>query len=98
MFEIAVLVSIFTVFAICAFFPLLRSMPSLNNIKGIAPMAANKSNLPERSSFSHQVLGQVRNEIESTLFPRPTDSILQRHYDTLVAVKLENRLTNIING
>jgi hypothetical protein len=35
---------------------------------------------------------KLQREIESALFPRPTDSILRRHYDALVAAELENRL------
>ncbi len=37
-------------------------------------------------------LNYLQNEIESALFPRPTDSVLQRHYDSLVNAELENRL------
>lgn len=34
----------------------------------------------------------LKNEIEAELFPRPTDSILRRHYETLVERKVEARL------
>jgi len=37
-------------------------------------------------------LTHLQSEIEATLHPRPTDSILQRHYDALVSAELENRL------
>jgi hypothetical protein len=39
-------------------------------------------------------LAHLQSEVESALFPRPTDSVLRRHYDSLVAVELENRLAN----
>ena len=35
---------------------------------------------------------KIKAEIESNLFPRPTDAVLRRHYDSLVAAELENRL------
>ena len=35
---------------------------------------------------------RIQREIESALFPRPTDSVLRRHYDALVAAELESRL------
>ncbi|MBD9358441.1 hypothetical protein [Methylomonas albis] len=38
-------------------------------------------------------LEQLQSEIEATLFPRPTDSVLRRHYDALVAVEVKNRLS-----
>jgi len=37
-------------------------------------------------------LSHLQSEIESALFPRPTDSVLQRHYDALIRAELENRL------
>jgi hypothetical protein len=44
------------------------------------------------STIKHNFLAYLQSEIESALFPRPTDSVLQRHYDTLVSAELENRL------
>jgi hypothetical protein len=44
------------------------------------------------SATHRSFLMYLQNEIESALWPRPTDSVLQRHYDTLVSVEVENRL------
>jgi hypothetical protein len=38
---------------------------------------------------------KIQREIEATLFPRPTDSVLRRHYDALVAAEVENRLASV---
>lgn len=35
---------------------------------------------------------KIQREIEGSLFPRPSDSVLRRHYDALVAAEVENRL------
>ena len=37
-------------------------------------------------------INKLRAEIEAGLFPRPTDSVLQRHYDALVENEMENAL------
>lgn len=48
--------------------------------------------VPEDSTPKQHFLTHLQSEIESALWPRPTDSILQRHYDALVSAELENRL------
>lgn len=58
-----------------------------SSFKGI-----NKATVPEDSMLRRHFLTQLESEIEAALFPRPTDSVLQRHYDSLVAVELKNRL------
>ena len=40
---------------------------------------------------------QLRAEIESKLYPRPTDSTLKRHYDTLVHATVAERLAEIVS-
>lgn len=53
---------------------------------------------PKEDGFSgNQFLLQLQKEIEDNLYPRPTDSVLVRHYDALVAVHLEQRLANMPN-
>ena len=52
--------------------------------------------LPEDSVLRRHFITQLRSEIELELFPRPTDATLQRHYDALVAAKLENRITSLL--
>lgn len=46
----------------------------------------------EDAAAKQTFLAHLQSEIEAALFPRPTDSILQRHYDALVNAELENRL------
>ncbi len=47
----------------------------------------------ERVEPTSSFLEQLQSEIEASLFPRPTDSVLRRHYDALVAVEVKNRLS-----
>jgi len=51
--------------------------------------------IPEDSVLRRHYITQLRSEIELELCPRPTDFNLQRHYDTLVAEKLECRLAKL---
>ncbi|MGZ5051841.1 MAG: hypothetical protein ACXWF8_12535 [Methylobacter sp.] len=53
----------------------------------------NSTETPVADSLTvNQFLANLQSEIESSLFPRPTDSVLKRHYDALVVAELENRL------
>ncbi len=52
----------------------------------------SEQHLSEDSGLGNQFLAQLQYEIEVSLFPRPTDSVLKRHYDSLVAAKLGERL------
>ena len=45
-----------------------------------------------KKTVSPLKLAKLRDEIESGLAPRPTDSVLQRHYDALVEAKLQKML------
>jgi len=47
---------------------------------------------PVKSGETISFVGYLKTEIEAELFPRPTCSILQRHYDSLVAMEVQNRL------
>jgi hypothetical protein len=60
----------------------------------VASDSCSNSNLiaPVDTTIKHSFLSYLQSEIESALFPRPTDSVLQRHYDTLVNAEMENRL------
>ncbi|AMK75477.1 MULTISPECIES: hypothetical protein [Methylomonas] len=55
----------------------------------------NKFYIPEDAVLRRHFVSQLRWEIEAALHPRPTDSILQRHYDALVTIKLEQRLADM---
>lgn len=48
--------------------------------------------LPEDAVLKRHFITHLRGEIETSLSPRPTDSILLRHHETLIAAKLEQRL------
>ncbi len=97
MFEVTLLFLAMLLIAACAFLPLGRSVPSSPK----SPLQPNSDidsgvdlelKAHEDSMPKHTFLSHLQSEIESALFPRPTDSILQRHYDTLVNAELENRL------
>lgn len=95
MFEIIILTVIMFLVAACAFPSLGGSMlffsrprQSAGNIQAESSSFAKQSAHTETYTF----LTYLKCEIEAELFPRPTDSVLRRHYDALVAVELENRL------
>ncbi|MDT4288920.1 hypothetical protein RO575_05080 [Methylomonas sp. MO1] len=90
---------IMLIVAACAFAPLgcmlsayAKSSKSSGTSKAVGDVGGPAKGLPEDSVLKRHFLTQLQSEIEATLFPRPTDSMLQRHYDALVAAKLENRL------
>ena len=83
MFEVTLLFLFMLFIAACAFLPLGRSNSCSNS---------EQMTIPEDSTTTLHFLTHLQNEIEAALFPRPTDSILQRHYDALVNAELENRL------
>lgn len=63
-----------------------------------APVKDNKTRIeqkipiPEDSVLRRHLLSQLRAEVEATLFPRPTDCVLLRHYGQLVESEMQNRL------
>ncbi|MGZ8175205.1 MULTISPECIES: hypothetical protein [Methylobacter] len=97
MFEVTLLFLVMLVIAVCAFFPVGCSVrPSAKSYQqsDAAGDSCSDSELvvPVDSTSKQSFLTHLQSEIESALFPRPTDSILQRHYDALVNAELENRL------
>ncbi len=58
---------------------------------------ATKRYVPEDAVLRRHFISHLRNEIEASLHPRPSDSILQRHYDALVSMTLEQRLSDLGN-
>ena len=99
MLEIIVLFVILSLFTACFFSPVGGSMRYVSRSQLVAGDASavgvnvvddlKEPNEPvETGSF----LNYLKNEIEAELAPRPTCSVLQRHYDSLVAVEVENRL------
>ncbi|HEY8096799.1 MAG TPA: hypothetical protein VIE65_12015 [Methylobacter sp.] len=94
MFEVTLLFLVMLLIAACAFLPWGRSTHKSPQQPAVACESCSDSELkvPEDSTPKPHFLTYLQSEIESALFPRPTDSILQRHYDALVSAELENRL------
>lgn len=91
MFEIIVLAMMLFLFAACLYTPFancVRYFTQSGSRAETAPVAAQPGTSGENYSF----LMHLQNQVEAELFPRPTDSVLRRHYDALVAVELQNRL------
>jgi len=97
MFEVTLLFLVMLLIAACAFLPSGYSMLSspeypqqsdaVSHSCSDSELRVHEDSMPKQSFLTH-----LQSEIESALFPRPTDSILQRHYDALVNAELENRL------
>ncbi len=94
MFEVTLLFLVMLLIAACAFLPWGRSThKSSQQSDAVSDFCSNSElTVPEDSTPKPHFLTHLQSEIESALFPRPTDSILQRHYDALVSAELENRL------
>ncbi|MGD7034772.1 hypothetical protein [Methylotuvimicrobium buryatense] len=71
-----------------------KSSPIELAIVGTPSKSDSKHEVPEDSVLRRDWLTQLRSEIEASLFPRPTDCVLLRHYEQLVESELENRLVN----
>jgi hypothetical protein len=101
MFEVTLLVLVTLLVAVCAFLPWDQLFPSKSPQQSSC-VSDSDSNVefrePEDSKINQNFLSHLQSEIESALFPRPTDSILQRHYDSLVSAELENRLAAMPNS
>jgi hypothetical protein len=94
MFEVTLLLLSMLFIAACALLPWGRSpKSSQQSVTTIDSVANSELIVAENSMPKQTFLTHLQNEIESALFPRPTDSILQRHYDALVNAELENRLS-----
>lgn len=94
MFEVTLLFLVMLLIAACAFLPFGRSAPKSPQQSADTCDSCSSSEPagPEDSTPTQHFLTYLQSEIESALWPRPTDSILQRHYDALVSAELENRL------
>lgn len=92
MFEVTLLFLVMLLIAACAFLPLGRSMSPQQSDAASDCCSNSELIVPEDSTRKPHFLSYLQSEIESALFPRPTDSVLQRHYDALVSAELENRL------
>ncbi|WP_347989927.1 hypothetical protein [Methylomonas sp. AM2-LC] len=83
--------------AICVFWPQSGSASLLakNDQPVDRTVSISEADLSADSMFENQYLTHLQQEIEVTLFPRPTDSVLKRHYDNLVATKLKEHLSQM---
>lgn len=91
MFEVTLLFLLMFLIAACAFLPWGMLFPQQSDTA--CDCSPNRElQAHEESPIKQNFLNYLQSEIESALFPRPTDSVLQRHYDTLVNAELENRL------
>jgi hypothetical protein len=96
MFEVTLLFLVVLLFAACAFFPLdFNELISQQSGTPCDSCPDSELRSLEDSALKPPFLTHLRGEIESGLWPRPTDSVLQRHYDALVSAELENRLATM---
>ncbi|MGZ4970432.1 MAG: hypothetical protein ACXV8O_02570 [Methylobacter sp.] len=96
MFEVTLLFLVMLFIAACAFLPVgcskKSSHKSSQHSEAVDCGSSSELQVLEDSALKQSFLTHLQSEIEAALFPRPTDSILQRHYDALVNAELENRL------
>ncbi|MGR9115744.1 MAG: hypothetical protein ACU85E_08255 [Gammaproteobacteria bacterium] len=100
MFEVAGLFFIMLLIAGSAFLPFEFSQISKKERNQVITTAKKMHveeniKIPEEAVLSRHCLTNLQVEIESSFAPRPTDSILQRHHDTLIAFELEKRLAEL---
>ena len=87
MFEVSLL--LLAVLLLAASFFSTKTIQESYVIKGFSyeEIMEHESSIPENKFLEH-----LQNEVETTIFSRPTDSALSRHYNALVSAKLETRL------
>ena len=103
MFEVAGLFLIMLLIAASAFLPLGYSIFFDTTKKGQHQVVMlekginviEEKKVPEDSVLRRHCLTNLQAEIESAFAPRPTESVLQRHHDTLIAFELEKRLSEL---
>jgi hypothetical protein len=70
-----------------------RHHETLHKIATARQESSAKADLPEDSIVQTLDQDQLRSEIEAELPAPPTDSVLKRHYDSLLQAKLQERLS-----
>lgn len=97
MIEIIVLLSLVAFICAFIFLPSTSSKPLLTIDEKLSDQSVSSfvDEQAESPLMGNEFLFQLQREIESSLFPRPTDSVLKRHYDALVATELGNRLAQM---
>lgn len=101
MFEVILIVIVMFAMAACAFSPLGYSMAFFSKSSQQSPVANQQRESAADSELailkrSNHLLTRLQSEIESSFGPRPTESVLRRHYDTLVASEFEARLAALV--
>ncbi|WP_347986965.1 hypothetical protein [Methylomonas sp. AM2-LC] len=61
-----------------------------------AVVTYNQAKMPEDATLRRHFLTQAQSEVAALLAPRPTDSTLIRHYDSLFNTKLKEYLTQYV--
>ncbi len=98
MLELIVLFMILSLVTACMFSPAgnMRFFSKTQLVAGKAAIdtgiAVEKAEAPKAPAEPVSFLTYLEKEIEAELSPRPTCSIQQRHYDSLVAMEVKNRL------
>ncbi|MGR9115633.1 MAG: hypothetical protein ACU85E_07695 [Gammaproteobacteria bacterium] len=65
--------------------------------KKAEPALQYETKILQDFKLKSRYIKKLRAEIEAGLFPRPTDSVLRRHYDSLVENEMENALPEWIS-
>ncbi len=93
MFEVALMFSVMLVIAAFAFTPTLyNKLFASEYFRSADVYTSPDQGKSEVSVANYSFLASIQTEIEADLFPRPTDSVLRRHYDAMVKAEVEERL------
>ncbi|AMK76635.1 MULTISPECIES: hypothetical protein [Methylomonas] len=68
---------------------------AIANSQGGQADPASNTYVPEDAVLRRHFITQVYSEIETSLSPRPSDSVLLRHHQALIMTKLEQRLAEL---
>ncbi len=52
----------------------------------------------EQPTAENTFLSQLQQKVEVTLFPRPSDATLNRHYNALIRAELDSHLSSMPNS
>jgi DNA polymerase II small subunit/DNA polymerase delta subunit B len=54
--------------------------------------------IPEQITPENTFLSQLQQKVEVTLFPRPSDATLNRHYNALIRAELDAHISSMQNS
>jgi len=69
------------------------SYPPSIETANVMSVPAEKPKFPEEAALKADFSARLRAEIESRMGPQPADSILRRHYESIVQAEIAERLT-----